>query len=163
MEDNGEYMSEKAIIFQVGSEEYGMNVDYVISIEKFENSTPIPNLPPFVRGIVKSRGELIPVIDFEHVLYGQFLQHDLSSRLIVIKTKVLSIGLLVKEAKEILNIPTDALKQIGLMAYQKTKYFSSVANLDSRLITMIEPNLLVESLEGIKDILEFMKEQQKVG
>lgn len=157
----GVEVNEKAIIFQVGSEEYGISVDYVISIEKFEHATVIPKLPEFVRGIVKSRGELIPVIDFEHVLYGRHLLHDQHSRLIVLNTKELSIGLLVKDAKEILNIPKEAFKQIGLMAYQKTRYISSVANLESRLITMIDPNLLVESLEGIKDILQYMKEQQE--
>ena len=46
--------------------------DHVISIEKFENATRIPNLPDFVKGIVKSRGELIPVIDFEQVLYPNY-------------------------------------------------------------------------------------------
>ncbi|PTY75955.1 chemotaxis protein CheW [Heyndrickxia sporothermodurans] len=160
VEDLGVAVNEKAIIFQIGNEEYGISVDYVISIEKFENITLIPNLPPFVRGIVKSRGELIPVIDFEHVLYGHLLQHNEQSRLIVLNTEELSIGLLVKEAKEILDIPNDTLTQIGLVAYQKTNYMSSVANLESRLITMIDPNLLVHSLEGIKDILEYMKEPQ---
>ncbi|MGE8204439.1 chemotaxis protein CheW [Heyndrickxia sp. NPDC080065] len=154
-------VNEKAIIFQAGNEEYGIPVDYVITIEKFENATQIPNLPQFVRGIIKSREELIPVIDCEQVLYGQVLQQDEQSRLIVLKTEVLSIGLLVKEVNEILNIPKEVLKQIGLIAYPKTRYFSSVANLESRLIMMIDPNLFIGSLDGIKDILEYMKEQEQ--
>nr|WP_259545048.1 chemotaxis protein CheW [Heyndrickxia oleronia] len=153
-------LNEQAIVFQVGNEEYGISVDHVISIEKFEKATRIPNLPDFVKGIVKSRGELIPVIDFEQVLYQTTLLNNDQSKLIVLNTEEIHIGLLVKEAKEILNIPQESLKQIGLMAYQRTKYFRSVANLESRLITMIDPNLLVQSLEGIKDIIEYMKQQE---
>lgn len=109
-------LNEQAIVFQVGNEEYGISVDHVISIEKFENATRIPNLPDFVKGIVKSRGELIPVIDFEQVLYQTTLLNNDQSKLIVLNTEELHIGLLVKEAKEILNIPQESLKQIGLMA-----------------------------------------------
>lgn len=154
-------MNEKAIIFNVGNEEYGTPIQYVISIEKFENVTPIPHLPQFVKGIVKSRDELIPVIDLEQVLYNRFLPSNETTRMIVLKTAELSIGLLVKEAKEIIEIPNESLKQMGLLAYQKTKFFTSVANLESRLITMIDPNILFESLDGIKDIREYMKQQQE--
>ncbi|MBS4173390.1 CheW domain-containing protein [Bacillus sp. FJAT-49736] len=150
--------SSKSVIFLVGNEEYGIPVEYVISIEKNENITPIPHLPSFVKGIVKSRGELIPVIDFEMVLYQRSVGDDEEIRMIVLNTEEISIGLLVKEAKEILDIPNESLKQIGLMAYQKTAYFSSVANLDERLITIVDPNILVSSLEGIKEIKDYMKE-----
>ena len=37
----------------------------------------------------------------------------------------MSIGLLVKDAKEILDISTDDLKQIGLVNYSKTQYFTA--------------------------------------
>jgi len=67
---------------------------------------------------------------------------------------------LVNEAKEIINIPQDKLKQVGLVAYQKTSYFTGVANLDTRLITLIDPLLLIRSLEGIREIQEFMKSEK---
>lgn len=153
--------SKKAVIFHVGSEEYGIPVENVVSIEKCEDVNPIPHFPSFVKGIVKSRNELIPVIDFEMVLYNRPLEKSDAVRMIVLNTTELSIGLLVKEAKEILDISNESLKQIGLFAYQKTSYFSSVANLEERLITMIDSNILVSSLDGIKDIQEYMKDQHQ--
>jgi len=151
-------LSSKAVIFLVGNEEYGIPVEFVVSIEKNEGVTPIPQLPSFVKGIVKSRGELIPVIDFESVLYQRSMEENDDVRMIVLNTDELSIGLLVKEAKEILDIANESLQQIGLLAYSKTAYFTSVANLEERLITMIDPNILISSLESIKEIKEYMKE-----
>ncbi|PLR86038.1 chemotaxis protein CheW [Bacillus canaveralius] len=153
----------KVVVFQVGSEDYAIPIENVISIEKMEGATPIPHLPEYVNGIVKVRGELIPVIDFENILYKRSLEITEQTRLIVLQTDDLALGVLVKDAKEILDIPSDALKQIGLIAYQKTNYFTGVANLDQRLITIIDPSILVQSLEGIKEIREHMQGQAQTN
>ncbi|WP_075982227.1 chemotaxis protein CheW [Bacillus massilinigeriensis] len=151
--------SNKVVVFIVGSEEYAVPIQYVVSIEKLEGATPIPHLPNYVKGIVKVRGELIPVIDMEQIFNYQSLSIDPSVRIIVLQTEELSIGILVRDAKEIIDIPEEKIKQVGLVAYQKTSYFVGVANLESRLVTIISPTQLVQSLEGIREIQEFMMSQ----
>ncbi|WP_409251279.1 chemotaxis protein CheW [Bacillus sp. SCS-153A] len=152
-------INNKAVIFHSGREEYAIPVGHVISIEKPENITPIPQLPDYVLGIMKVRGELVPVIDFANILYG--LQESVEDKkLIVLKSEVLSLGIVVHEAKEIMDIPEGALTQVGLMAYSRTKFFSGVINLEDRLITMIDPDILVESLDGIREIQDYMKTHQ---
>ncbi|MCM3599673.1 chemotaxis protein CheW [Robertmurraya korlensis] len=151
----------KVVVFQVGSEEYGIPIEHVISIEKVEGITPIPHLPVYVKGIVKVRGELLPVIDFEEILYHRNIQYNDQTRMIVVKTDELTIGVFVNDAKEIIDIEKENLKQLGLVAFNKTSYFSSIANLDSRLITLIDPLKLVQSLEGINEIQQYMKSHQE--
>ncbi|MED1205240.1 chemotaxis protein CheW [Heyndrickxia acidicola] len=148
----------KALVFTAGNEEYGIPIPNVISIEKFENITPIPQLPGFVKGVAKVRDELIPAIDFENVLYGHQLDIGGSSRIIVLDIQSFVYGLLVKDAKEIIDISEHQLKQIGLIAYQKTSYLSGIANLDSRLITMVDTEKFIEALDGIKEIKHYMSE-----
>ncbi|MGF2616986.1 chemotaxis protein CheW [Rossellomorea vietnamensis] len=152
-------INKKAIIFHAGKEEYAIPVGHVISIEKPENITPIPQLPQYVLGITKVRGELVPVIDFANILYGR-TESTSDKKLIVLKSEILSLGIIVNEAKEILDIPEGALTQMGLMAYSRTKYFSGVINLEDRLITMVDPDILVESLDGIREIQDYMRAQQ---
>ncbi|WP_391559397.1 chemotaxis protein CheW [Robertmurraya sp.] len=151
----------KVVVFQVGTEEYCIPIEHVISIEKVEGITPIPHLPVYVKGIVKVRGELLPVLDFEEILYHRTIQYNDQTRMIVVKTDELTIGVLVNDAKEIIDIEKENLKQLGLVAFNKTSYFSSIANLDSRLITMIDPSKLVQSLEGINEIQQYMKSHQE--
>ncbi|MFD2445973.1 chemotaxis protein CheW [Bacillus sp. CGMCC 1.16607] len=152
--------SNKVVVFQVNKEEYAISIQYVISIEKLEGITPIPHLPNYVKGMMVVRGELVPVIDLEQIFYRRQLEQTESSRLIVLKTEELSIGIFVEDAKEIIDIPAEKIKQVGLVAYSKTSYFTGVANLDSGLITLIDPLKLVQSLEGIKEIKEYMKSHQ---
>ncbi len=151
----------KVVVFQVGKEEYAITIEHVISIEKVEGITPIPHLPVYVKGIVKVRGELLPVLDLEEILYHRTIQYNDQTRMIIVKTDELSIGVLVNDAKEIIDIDKEQLKQLGLVAFNKTSYFSSIANLDSRLITIIDPSKLVQSLEGIKEIQQYMKSHQE--
>jgi len=152
----------KVVVFQVGNEEYGIPIQFVTSIEKVEGITPIPHLPNYVNGIVKVRNELIPVIDFERILYNRPIVANELVKMIVLQTEDLSIGVVVKEAKEIIDIPSESLKQLGLIAYNKTTYFSEIANLNSRVITLISPSVLVRSLDGIREIQEFMRTQKEL-
>ncbi|TQR19665.1 chemotaxis protein CheW [Psychrobacillus vulpis] len=153
--------SEKVVVFQCGNEDYAVPVEHVISIEKLEHINPIPHLPNYLIGLMKIRGELVPIIDFEQILYNRSgVDHDVA-RIITMHTEDISIGLLVKEAKEILDIASDDLKQIGLVNYTKTQYFTSVANLENRMITIVDPSILVRSLEGIKDIQSYLESVKK--
>lgn len=148
---------EKAVIFACGSEEYAVPVDQVVSIEKVERVTPIPHLPNYLLGFTRIRGELIPVIDFQRILYNRPTSGD-TSKIIVLSTDVVNYGLLVSDAKEILDFDPSILMQMGLVNYEKTKYFTAVANLEDRMISCVDPNILVNSLEGVREIINYLNE-----
>lgn len=149
----------KMVVFEAGNEEYAFPILFVISIEKLEGLTAIPHMPDFVTGMAEVRGELIPVIDLERVLYNREITVDEKTKMIVLKTNELSIGVLVKDAKEILEMSADSIKQPGLVAYDKTKFIKGVANINQRMIMVIDPETLIGSLEGIKEIKSYMQKQ----
>ena len=62
---------EKAVVFFCGKEQYAVPVEQVVSIEKLERVTPIPHLPNYLLGFTRIRGELIPIIDFQTILYNR--------------------------------------------------------------------------------------------
>ncbi|MFJ7973631.1 chemotaxis protein CheW [Psychrobacillus sp. NPDC096389] len=153
--------NEKVVVFQCGNEEYAVPIEHVVSIEKLEQVNPIPHLPNYLIGLMKIRGELVPIIDFEEILYHRSGVNYENARVVTMHTQDMSIGILVKEAKEILDIQADDLKQIGLVNYTKTQYFTAVANLENRMITIVDPSILVRSLEGIKDIQSYLENVKK--
>lgn len=148
---------EKSVVFACGTEEYAVPVEQVVSIEKIDLITPIPHLPSYLKGFTRIRGELIPIIDFQNVLYNRESSGDLN-RIIVLNTDIVNYGLVVSEAREIIDIEPALLKQVGLVNYKKTEYFTAVANLENRMITCVDPKILVNSLEGIREIIEYLHE-----
>jgi purine-binding chemotaxis protein CheW len=147
----------KVIVFRTGNEEYAIPLQFVVSIEKMGTATPIPHMQDYVKGIVEIREELIPIIDLEYIFYSRTLKMDENARLIVIQSAKFSLGLLVNEAKEIIEISEEKIKQVGLLAFADTAYISGVASLEKRLITIINPETLIESLDGITDLQEYME------
>ena len=150
-------MFEKSVVFACGKEEYAVPVNQVVSFEKLERITPIPHLPPYLLGFTRIRGELVPVIDFQRILYNKPSEGDLV-RIIVLNTDLVNFGLVVGDAREIIDFDPSVLMQMGLINYSKTKYFTAVANLENRMITCVDPSVLVSSLDGIREIVAHLNE-----
>lgn len=150
-------MSKQVVVFRCQHEEYAVPIEEVVSIEKIENITPIPHLPNYLIGFTRIRDEIIPIIDFSMILYNTKTVDDVA-RIIVLNTDVVNYGLVVSEAKEIINVRDEELKQVGLINYDKTRYFTEVAYIQDRIITCVEPKVLVSSLEGIREIIEYLQE-----
>ncbi|PID23559.1 chemotaxis protein CheW [Sporosarcina sp. P7] len=154
-------MTMQTVIVRTGNEEYALPVESVISIEKLEYVTPIPHLPTYLLGLMKSRGELVPILDLSQILYHKATPRNIESHVVVVKTDQLEVGLLVLDAKEILELPEERLTSTALKAYSKTPYFVTVANLEDRVVTVIDPNIMTDSLHGMDEISSYMKEQQQ--
>lgn len=150
----------KFVVFKTGNEEYGIPLQYVVSIEKLANITPIPQMPDYVKGVIEIREELFPIADLEYIFYHRFLEIDESARLVVIKTEELSLGILVNEVKEIIEITPEQIKQVSLIANPETAYISGIASLEDGLVTLIQPERLVGSLDGITELQNYMESHQ---
>jgi purine-binding chemotaxis protein CheW len=150
----------KVVVCQIANEQYGIPVENVISIEKMSAPTVIPQMPDYMIGVVRIRGELVPVLDTMKILYNRPFQENEKTRMIVVITDDISVALIVDDAKEIIDIPSDSIKQVNMLAYHQTPYFIGVASLPERLITLVEPNQLFESLEGVKAIKEHIQSHQ---
>lgn len=149
----------KVVVFQLHQEQYAIPVEHVISIEKMSAPTVIPQMPDYVTGVVRIRGSLVPALDMMHILYRRPHLETEKTRLIVVNADELSAALIVDEAKEILDMPEEAIQQVNMLAYRQTPYLTGVANLPERLITIIDPHALFACLEGMKDIHEHIKQQ----
>ncbi|MHA6259559.1 chemotaxis protein CheW [Sporosarcina sp. CAU 1771] len=147
----------KAVIIQCGNEEYALPIDTVVSIENLEHVNLIPRMPAYMLGLMKTRGQLVPILDFEQILYGRTAVNEEEARVVVIQTESLIIGLLVLDAKEILDIPESSMTSSGLLAYSKTPYFTTVANLENRMITVVDPTILSKTLAGMDEIGEYVQ------
>ena len=122
--------------------------------------TIVPQMPDYMVGVVRIRGELVPVLDTRKLLYERPFEETDKTRLVVTMAEDISVAFIVDEAKEILDIPKEAVKQVNMLAYQQTPYFIGVASLPERLITLIDLNQLFTHLEGAKVIKEHIYSHQ---
>lgn len=146
----------KVIVFRSGKEEYAIPLQSVMSIEKVAGISPIPEMPGYVAGMIEIREQIIPVIDLEYIFYHHIVSRNENTRLIIIQVGKHSLGILVNEAKEIIEISPDQVKQIGLLA-NSVAYISGVASMKGRLVIIINPEVLIGSLEGINELEDYLE------
>jgi len=55
---------EQYLTFFMAGEEYGVDILAVQEIRGWESATPLPNFPPHIKGVIKLRGTIVPILDF---------------------------------------------------------------------------------------------------
>ncbi|MGC9525696.1 MAG: chemotaxis protein CheW [Limnospira sp.] len=126
------------ILFELDHTTYGIPSERVRQMEMVEQITPVPNAPPFVEGVVFSRGQVIPAIDLRVRFGFEKIPYSLRTRLIVIHSEHRTVGLIVDTAREFVNIPEGTIQPPpeGISSVSG-KYLSAIATLGKRVILIL--------------------------
>lgn len=146
----------KQVIFTLGEEEYGLDIMLVNAIEKYTNLVRIPNAPSYVRGIINIRGEVIPVFSLRRKFGLEDKTMDDNTKLIVTKSNHILIAYEVDAVKEIIEISSaNIIDTPVIIKNNDTTYIKSVANINGRMILLLDHNGILSSKEkeNIENIL----------
>lgn len=128
------------VIFRLGDEEYGLPVEIVNSIIRYEPATPVPRAPEAVLGVINLRGRVVPVVDLRQRFRHQPFEPGPASRIVVADGKAGPVGIAVDAANEVASIPDDALKPVpeGVLAADTARAFKAVVERDGVLVILLE-------------------------
>ena len=96
--------------FHVGREEYGLEILRVREIIRIREITRLPQSPPFVKGILNLRGDVIPILSLGERFGLEGRAEGASSRVIVVKIGGHLVGLMVDSVSTVLRIPADQIE-----------------------------------------------------
>ena len=112
--------------------------------------TRVPNAPPFVDGVVFSRGQVVPAINMRARFGFERAERDVRTRLIVVQAGSRNVGLLVDGCREFLTIPADGVQAPGEgLAGVGARYIAGIATIGDRLIVILDLDSLLGSAEPI--------------
>lgn len=128
------------VIFRLGDEEYGLAIERVRSIIRYEQATPVPRASEIVLGVINLRGTVIPVLDLSKRLRQECFVATGTSRIVVAESDAGVVGLAVDAASEVTNIPVDAIKATpeSVLTADTVAVFEGVAERDGKLIILID-------------------------
>jgi purine-binding chemotaxis protein CheW len=104
-DDDENTMKNRYLTFNIGDEEYAIEIKYVIEIIGIQKITPVPNIRNFIKGIINLRGNIIPVVDVRLRFKMHEIDYNDRTCIIVVMVNGNSIGLIVDEVVEVVNIP----------------------------------------------------------
>jgi purine-binding chemotaxis protein CheW len=99
----GKYLS-----FQLGGEEYGVEILKVQEINGITQVTRVPRTPDFVRGVINLRGKVIPVVDLRAKFGMEAVEDTEKTCNIVVQLRrddeKVTMGVIVDDVSEVLDI-----------------------------------------------------------
>jgi purine-binding chemotaxis protein CheW len=106
---------ERYVTFAIAGSLYAVSVTSVLEISRTPHITPIPNVPPWIPGVINLRGEIISVIDLRAFLgIDETYQAD-SRRLLVVKTpgEEITTSLVVDQVRGFVRLDTKQMTAAG--------------------------------------------------
>ncbi|WP_434510746.1 chemotaxis protein CheW [Desulfitobacterium sp. AusDCA] len=126
------------IVFNLGNEEYGINISFAKEIVRIPQITKVPNMPAFMEGIIDLRGQVIPIVDPKKKFGFAQTERGIDSKLLILDLEGMNLGVIVDDVSEVVNISENALEKLsGKMAAIGGKSIEGIYKIDERLILLI--------------------------
>jgi purine-binding chemotaxis protein CheW len=106
----------KYLTFALGKEEYGLEILKVREIIGYMDITAVPRTPPYVRGVINLRGQVISVVDLRAKFGMPAADRTDQTCVIVVEIRgpggrKLSTGIIVDRVSEVLNVAADQIEE----------------------------------------------------
>ncbi len=134
------------VTFNIGKEEFGMDIHHVQEINRMTNITKVPNSPIYVEGIINLRGRVIPVIDLRLKLNAEKKEIDKNTRIIVAEVENKIVGFIVDAVNEVLRIPDKLIEEPpAMVAGIDSEFIKAVGKLEDRLLILIDIQKIIQA------------------
>ncbi len=162
--DESESLTEKIAVFKLSNEEFGVNIEKVIEINRLSEITPVPKTASFIEGVINLRGEIIPVINLRERLGLGKKEYDEFERVIIVEIEGHKTGLIVDRVTEIKTVDMNEFKDIPkfLKKEVERELFEKIANIEDekRIISIIAIDNILTKAEK-NEFIEFEQNKSK--
>ncbi|WP_188054540.1 MULTISPECIES: chemotaxis protein CheW [unclassified Sphingosinithalassobacter] len=101
---SGDAVDRKIVTFTLGKQMFGIEMGSLIEIREWEEPTPIPTVPSFIKGVTNLRGNVVPVVGLAERLGWEPSAIHPRSCILVVSIGGKHAGFLVDEVTDIVNI-----------------------------------------------------------
>jgi len=128
------------VIFQLGGEEFGVDIMAVQEIIKMPEITAIPQAPEYVAGVINLRGKIIVVVSLGKKFDIQSCDKNEEYKVIVVELENQVIGMMVDSVSEVLRIPSSSVDPAPdiIKSGVSSNYIQGVGKLDDRLLILLD-------------------------
>lgn len=128
----------KVVVFALGKEEYGVEVEKVRTIERMMPMTRVPKTPDFVKGVVNLRGVVVPVIDLRERFGLETSEYTDNTRIIIVKQESIEVGLIVDAANDVVDVDEEQIEEPPeIVGGIRAKYLRGIAKIDEERLLVL--------------------------
>jgi len=152
--EDGTPRSQMFLTFMLGGESYGLAITNVTEIIGFQQITPVPDVPHYVRGIINLRGKVIPVMDVRGRFGMEPRDYDARTCIIVVQIRDASVGLIVDTVSEVVDIELSQIEappSMGSAAGGGQGFMMGVGKIENEVKLLLDARRLLfdDSVGGL--------------
>ncbi len=128
------------VVFNIGKEEFGVEIMRVQEIIRMTSITGIPQAPDYIRGIINLRGRIIVVLNLNVIMGMETKELDENSRIIVANIDETVVGFIVDAVSEVIRLPENNVEPAPAVISSKigTEYVMGVGKMEDRLLILLD-------------------------
>ena len=137
------------IVVKLGGEQYGIDISYVDNIVRMQKITRVPKVQAYFPGIINLRGEVVPVMSIRTKMGLPVDELTPATRIIILKIEEQgSLGIIVDEVKEVVNLNTDEIDKVAYDAKdEKSNFINGIGKNGEELISLFDINCIIADKE----------------
>lgn len=131
------------LTFQLADEQFGIDILRVQEIKGLTHLTQIPNVPPYIKGVMNLRGTVVPVVDLRHRFSMPAAAYNQFTVIIIVTVGQKVMGLVVDAVSDVLNVGETELEQLPELGGVDTAFITGMAKSSDRLIALLDIDRLL--------------------
>ncbi|NSW89863.1 MAG: purine-binding chemotaxis protein CheW [Firmicutes bacterium] len=130
----------QVLSFKLGEDEYGMDIRNITTI--IENNLPItrvPGVPPYIKGVINLRGDIVPVLELRRKLNLQPVEDTEDTKIIVVDIDDMTVGIKVDRVLEVVQLDKECIEEVSGIGDENSRdYFSGLGRIKDRVIILMD-------------------------
>jgi purine-binding chemotaxis protein CheW len=148
MEGDNAAGKEQFLSFQLGAEEYGIDILRVQEIRAYEKATRMPNTPAYIKGVINLRGVIVPVIDLRMKFGLESAEYNEMTVVVVLNLAHRTIGIVVDSVSDVLALAAGDIRPAPeFTARVDNAFVRGLATIDQRMLIIADIERLMTGAE----------------
>lgn len=146
------------LTFLLRDECFGISISSVKEIIEYDNVTPIPLMPDFVKGVLNLRGDVVPVIDLSIRFNKPATEISKRTCIVILEIlfeeQIVTIGAVVDSVSEVIEINMDNIEPAPTFGARiRAQFILGVANIGEQFVILLRGERVL-SLDEMAAIIE---------
>ncbi|MFP4037242.1 MAG: chemotaxis protein CheW [Desulfobacteraceae bacterium] len=144
--------SNQYLTFTLGEEDYALEINKVSEVLDYMKITRVPRMPPFLRGVINLRGNVVPVIDLRLKLGMGSIQRTVDTCIVIVEVdmdgETVHMGALADSVKEVIALDPEQIVPPPKFGVQlKTEFIKGMGRQDEDFLIILDIDRVLSSEE----------------
>lgn len=145
--------SREFLSFVLGDEHYALDIMSVKEIRGYEAVTKIANAPPFIKGVINLRGDIVPIVDLRIKFSVGEATYNEFTIVIMLNVAQRIVGIVVDGVSDVIRLDDDEIRpppEFGV-AFD-SRYLLGLVPIEDHMVILVNIDRLISSDElGLLD------------